>query len=321
MTLADALDHYRLHHPTLKPASAEQQAIAVRLFQRLTLKTTLDELDDDAIAEFARKLLDAGRAPRTVNGRVGHLLTLWRWAHRKGKCANPPSEWEPLAVPKRLPKAWMPDEMERLLAAAEAAPVRRTWTPRHWRALILTAYDTSLRIGALLDVPRENLAADGWLTVPAELQKGKAETAQPLSDDTQHAIAQLPWRERLFDWPYHRRAVWTFFRSDVLVPAGLPSGRRDLFHKLRRTSYTQVYARLSPQAATQHAAHTSDLSCVYLDPVLAAKIKGGVTPVAVLPRPGQAEPQPKLDRLAELVCRLNAADRLALAAIAERLVG
>lgn len=323
MTLAEALDHYRLHHPTLSSGACGQYAISIRLLAKHTLKTDLSELSDDAIAMLANRLLASGRSPVTVNGRVANLLTLWRWAYKKKLCQNAPCEWDRLSVPKRLPKAWSPDEMTALLAACDAAPMRRTWGPDHWRALVLTVYDTSLRIGCLLNVPRDHLDANGWLSIPADLQKGKAETAQPLHPQTLHAIAQLPMRDKLFPWPFHRRHLWNLFRSDVLTPAGLPCGRRDLFHKLRRTSYTWIDAKLGTKAASQHAAHTCDLSTVYSDPILKSKIAPQASALDVLPRPGlkAKEPQPASIQLAKILESMNADAAAALLLIAQRLTG
>lgn len=324
MKLLDLLEVYRIHKPDLDPKSLEQMRIACRLLAMHTGCDSTETLSEETLLSLVHRLIAMHRSPRTINGRVGHLLTLWRWSHRRKLTKTPPpSDWEPLSVPRRIPRAWNPEEMARIVAACDSAPRRRTWTGRHWKALILTIYDTSLRIGCLLAVPRSCLAGN-LLVIPAELQKGGAETAQRLHEQTVAAIESLPNRDRLFDWPYHPRDIWTRFRSDVLAPAGLPVGRRDLFHKIRRTSYTHVYGRLSPRDATAHAAHTSDLSGAYLDPILLAQIAPRSEAVGVLPRPGQSpvhHQHPKTDRLAELVRSLNEADRQTLASIAERLVG
>lgn len=321
MTLETALDLYRIHRPALAKDSHRQLVIACNLLRRYTGCGTIDALSEDVLVLLANRLLTFGRAPRTVNGRIASLLTLWRFCHRKKLVRNKPADLEPLPEPRRLPRAWDSEELSRIITACSAAPTRRTWTGRHWLALVLTIYDTSLRVGCLLRIKRTALAGD-MLTVPAEEQKGRVETIQRLHPETIATINSLPPSDRLFDWPYHANDLWHRFRSDVLAPSGLPCGRRDLFHKLRRTSYTQVYARLSPRAATEHAAHTCDLSRAYLDPVLLSSISKTANAIDVLPRPGQQpSASPSIDALAELVQRLNADDQAALLSIARRFAG
>ncbi len=262
-----------------------------------------------------------GRAAKTVNGRVATVLTLWRWAYARGLTRRRPEPPNGAKAPKRLPRAWSPEQMLALLAACDAAPPRRTWTAAHWRALVLTIYDTGLRIGALTTVPRSCLDESGRLWVPPELQKGRAETGHKLHPETLAAIAATPRTPLLFRWPLHANELWRRYREDVLEPAGLPSGRRDLFHKIRRTSYTRVYASLGLAAATRHAAHTSDLSAAYLD---TTQVRG-VEAVDVLPRPQAADPASPAGplsaaSLAALLSRLGPAERDGLAALLSKLV-
>lgn len=286
MTLENALSLYKTYRPSLSKESHRQLAIACNLLRRYTGCNRIDDLSEQTIVELVNRLILFGRSPRTVNGRVANLLTLWRFCHRRKLVRNKPIEPEPLPEPRRIPRAWKPREMARLLAACEQAPTRRSWTAKHWKALVLVIYDTSLRVGCLLRIPRSSLNGD-LLTVPAEEQKGRVETIQRLHPETVQAIAEVPLSDSglLFDWPYHVNDLWFRFRSDVLAPAGLPHGRRDLFHKIRRTSYTQVYARIDGHAATEHAAHSCDLSKVYLDPVLLSEIQHRPSVVDVLPRP------------------------------------
>lgn len=58
------------------------------------------------------------------------------------------------------------------------------------------------------------------------------------------------------------------------------SGRRDKFHRLRRTSYTLVAKAFGVEAASRHAAHKQDLSRFYLD-----RSQIDADPLQALPRP------------------------------------
>ena len=169
------------------------------------------------------------------------------------------------------------------MRACRTAPTGRGWGPDHWEALILTVYDTSLRIGCLMKIPATSLlAVECRLLVPGEFQKGGADTYQTLHPDTAEKLQRLPrgQSDRLFPWPYAREELWRRLESLILVPAGLPHGRRDKFHRLRRTSYTLVAKAFGVQAASRHAAHKQDLSRYYLDRSMI-----DANPLDALPRP------------------------------------
>lgn len=127
-------------------------------------------------------------------------------------------------------------------------------------------------LGALLKVKTNAYDVTArTLQLDARIQKGGQTTAHQLSQQAHAAIiAMLDQRDdssgdRLFAWPFRLDHIWRAYRRDVLRPAGLPVGRRDLFHRIRRTSYSLVAATQGVEAATRHAAHKSDLSRFYLD--------------------------------------------------------
>jgi len=84
----------------------------------------------------------------------------------------------------------------------------------------------------------------------------------------------------LFPWNHRRNYLQRCFK-EILADAGLPNSRRDLFHKIRRTSYTQTYIALGKDAASEHAGHTTDMSAVYLDRTKFDRPRA----IDVLPRP------------------------------------
>ncbi len=200
----------------------------------------------------------------TVNRRRGVLLTLWRFAQRSGLCDEQSIDVEKLREPKRSPEAWSLEELGRLVSATAGAKSHQGFGPKQWRALVLTMYDTGIRLNTAL-----SLSASAYrrprLVVPAEFQKSGRDFVTEVSQQTADAIEESdPPRERLFPWPLRRRAIWPAFR-DVVESAGLSCGRRDLFHKLRRTGYTQVWILGGVAAATEWADHAGDLSASYLD--------------------------------------------------------
>src|SRR4029077_5622004 len=118
-----------------------------------------------------------------------------------------------------------------------AAPCRKSkltgrWTVQHWQALVLTIYDTSLRLGCLLSVARSLVDTDrGFLLVPGESMKGRRDELHRLHPQTCGLIAKLAPDALLFPWPKSRRAIWPDFKK-IICAAGLPCTYRDLFHRL-----------------------------------------------------------------------------------------
>ena len=146
---------------------------------------------------------------------------------------------------------------------------------------MLALYDTGHRLEAILLSEVSDLQ-NGFLT--ARKTKQDRETVHKLHADTLAAIENLPEHESglLFPWPFKRRQIWREF-GKLLDKAGLSGGRRNKFHKLRRTSATHLAAVAGIEAAEQHLDHkTHGLAySTYIDPRFMPTIKAA----DVLPRP------------------------------------
>jgi hypothetical protein len=69
----------------------------------------------------------------------------------------------------------------------------------------------------------------------------------------------------------------------ILVRAGLPHGRGDKFHKIRKTTASQICKAAGLDAASRQSGHSgADVSRRYIDPSIARSQIDGVT---YLPRP------------------------------------
>lgn len=256
----------------LSLGAAEQYRIAIRLFDRWRgAPVELSELSEDVLTAFLREYKHTPRSARTVNGKRQALLTVWQFAADEGHCSEFPNRKR---VPRsresrRVPRAWTPAEVGAILRACRDTAPLDGWDWRFWESLVLTIYDSSERIGALLKTPLANVDfSRRLLTVDAEHRKGATDDRVCLlHQQTVEAIQRTLDVQRfvLFPWPLGKRQIWPRFRA-IIRAAGLPNTRRDLFHKLRRTSYTRVWIAQGREAATQHAGHRSDLSRFYLDP-------------------------------------------------------
>ena len=249
-------------------------------------EVALEQLSDDLIEGFTAWIIAAGRSPATANGRMGCILAQWRYAWRKRLVEELPRDCEKLPLPKTLPTAWSTEELGQILAVCGQVEGDVSGFPAglFWVAVVLCYYETGPRRSALLALRCEHLDFDtGILFVPAEVQKQSADQLFKLHPDTLQLIraTQPETRHKLFPWRMNLRAFGEHFRK-ILIRAGLPHGRRDLFHRIRRTSGTYVQDAAGPQAAQDHLGHSGQqVTKRYIDPKLITKTYAA----DVLPRP------------------------------------
>jgi len=251
---------------------------------------TLAELSDELVAGYMAYSLQH-RSPATVNGHRRNILALWRFAKRR-KLVDTSPDVEPVRAYKRQPECWSIEEFERVLAAAGETPgmVGRTPAGVWWVGLLLTDFDTGLRIGALLAIERDDVdLSHGWLLARAQAQKQRADQRFRLHRDTVAVLRQFKENgsPRFFAWARPFRALDREFQR-ILDRAKVTHGHRHggNFHKIRRTSATYVANKLGKAAAQEHLGH-SQLSVTecYLDMSKIDRVQAAdVLPRPVLPK-------------------------------------
>lgn len=276
------------YRPTVLRQSSES---TVRDYERVILlaysfagrELTFPDLTDELLEAFLYDCLDRGASPATCNKYVAMLNALWRFGWRKRFTNDQPRDVHKLRVDRQLPEAWTPAEMERLISAALRLPDRICDIPARiwWPAFILTLYDTGLRFNALMLRPTTDLNMQtGWLNVDSADQKQKKAQAFKLHSDTLRLIEQMMPADRpaLFPWPYRCNSIIRDRYRAILIDAGLPSTKRDLFHKIRRTSATSLAIASDETTASHHLGHSSIsvtrryLDCRQIQPVAAADL-------------------------------------------------
>lgn len=227
----------------------------------------------------------------TCEKTTSRLMALARYAFRKRMLEEEPEIRYPKGL-KRIPQAYRPEQIGRMLSAASqlSGRIHKTEIPAAdwWVALIHVAYWTGLRTNAMLAIQQSFVdLPEGTLFVPAETQKQRADQLFRLHPDCLDAIRQIwePRREMLFPW---RQSLTTLYRRfrEILRAVDLPTGRRDLFQRIRRTTYT--YSKLGGIDAGHQLGHHSDMSAHYEDPTITQQRQA----CDVLPRPEL--PKPKL---------------------------
>ncbi len=229
---------------------------------------TLDDLTDDNVVKHMQRVVDEGKSPSTANKDRAQMLALWRFAVLTGLKQGLPHVPQ-LNAPQRVPMAWTKDEIGRLLAATRSLRGAIGTVPAKvwWTTLVLVCLDTGERIGAISAARWDWISGD-WIVVPAEVRKGsRRDKTYRLGAGSIDALATLRkygHADCVFHWPHSPEYLWTRYRK-ILKGAGLPHGRRDSFHRLRRTTASIVHAAgMDAQEALDHADRRTTQA--YLDP-------------------------------------------------------
>jgi integrase/recombinase XerD len=229
---------------------------------------TVDALDRRALEAFARQLMTAGLAPRSVARAIACVRGFYRFLLLEKRIARDPSE------DLRAPRAWpaLPKyldlaQVDRLLAEPD------TGSPRGLRdkALIELLYATGLRVTELLSLKPGDVNLDaGYLTC---IGKGDKQRIVPLgqvaADWVRRYVAEA--RPALLK---SRKAAWLFVNAKgggrlsrvgfwkVLkaygIKAGMPPGLSP--HVLRHSFATHLLERGADLRAIQMMLGHADLS-------------------------------------------------------------
>ena len=231
---------------------------ALQWWVRLTGDPPLREIDEWVTAAFVESLLrQPGRrretlSVATVRKHCAQLDTLLSFAGPKTRDARGWRNRGILELPPRIerPRAdreapagdWTLDEVRRMHGAAGfvTAPALPGVTPANWwRAMIVTATHTGLRIGQLLALEYADLSGE-TLLVRARGSKGRRGKLQHLSSAAAESIESIRTDRRLiFEWPHHRRWLHRCLKR-LATCAGIPESRRFGWHGFRRTHATLV---------------------------------------------------------------------------------
>lgn len=255
MLVTDFLAQYILEHD-LRESSIVTMRYTVSAFESwLGRPATLDDFNQETLNKHLVWMQSQQRAAATINGRKKNLLTLWRAAWDCELMDQFPRRVRKIKLPRKNPLAWTPEEVRQLVVTAMATPdtlpcriEKAVW----WTSLILTAWDSALRLGDLLAFEYEWIPPGGCLTI---MQRKTGFTQQ-----IQLRPVTLEWIDRCMAQGSQRRIIWPrtsrreeFYRSfnRIVRRAGVRSGT---FRWLRRASITAVDV-LQYGAGTDQAGH------------------------------------------------------------------
>lgn len=242
--------------------SMRQYRLSVQALGRvLGRDPTLADLTDRNIGLLMQARLEGkifrGRSRGTANKDRCQLLALWRFALHQGYVTKGPCVAQ-LTEPERIPRAWTIDELQKQFHTIRSLDGDVAGVPKSlwWESLVRVALDTAERIGAIFSA-RWDWLEGRWITVPAEVRKGsRRDRRYLLSEATSEMLQALrncrADRTQIFPWDKSANLLWRDY-GIILRQAGLPSGRGDKFHRLRKTTASVLYAAgLNAQEALDH---------------------------------------------------------------------
>lgn len=244
---------------------------------------TLDDINDSLLAGCMAWMKSSGAESTTCNKLRRTIRAIHNFAINEKDLPFRPLRVKKYRELTKKPRAWRPEQVGRLLEAARTMPgfVGSVPAGRWHYAHIMFLLNTGSRITASMQTPSAGLDLEnGWVTVPAEVQKHKDDEVFDLLPETIEALRAIqPHRhKRIFDdWPFDRRIrQWPTLNrrlKRMLVAAGLfPSvkeipKRVELFHKLRRCFGTFIAIKGGKRASQEMLGHSHEsVTKAYLDP-------------------------------------------------------
>jgi integrase len=279
-------DFYRPLKLRGRPANgntARLYGCTLRSFSRwLGYPATVDDLTELTISRFLEQRM-AVRSPYTAEKERTQLLALARFAVDRRIIEDRPLV-PPTVLPERITRAWSVDELQALSRAAAATRGVVGCVPAgvFWHALLSVLWESAERIGAILDVRKDDFQPP-YLLVRAESRKGgKRDRVYRLSPETCELVALAMGNPSpvLFWWPGNRNNIWRWMRT-IVRRAGLENGRKSGFHQIRRTAASHFAAAGGDASVLLDHSSPRITSRWYLDRRMTER---GPAPYEVLPR-------------------------------------
>ena len=265
------------------PAKLQVRSAQTRKLYKLAISNLSDflgrparvaDLTDANVGGMMAWLLDNGRGVVTANNRRGYLLAFWNWLAKHGHLKRWP-DVPKLPEPKRTPRAWTAEQLERLLKACgeQQGKIAGIDASAWWTTIHGVWWDTGERTSAVLQIRLADYdPASGELYLPGEIRKTPVDRLYVLTPDTMSVIAKMghPERTLMFPFPF---CLGTFYNhyTRLLKDAGLPSTRRDKPQKMRRSfaSHLEAAGGNATEALGHSTRSVTDRS--YIDPSIVKK--------------------------------------------------
>lgn len=257
----------------MDPGSRTATTIGLAHFERIIRPKAMRGITTQVLAGYVvKRRTEPGLRPRslvspaTVNKELRTVRAAIRKAYKWKYLAELP-EFEFLKEPKKLATYVSPEHFAAVYHACDQAKVpddlpvtAADW----WRGLLITAYMTGWRIGALLSLRREDVDLEAGTAISrAEDTKGKRDQFVPLHPLIVEHMRKLPgFDPMIFPWNFGRRRLFEEFariQGEAGIRLQAPKHHYG-FHDLRRAFATMNADRLTPDALQllmQHKDYTT----------------------------------------------------------------
>jgi integrase len=246
---------------------------AVRHWALTTGDPPLDQIDDDVLGTYRDLLVKcpgpSGKllSPNSVRSRLVHIETLLRKAGPEGYrnrgafgiiprvpwCKKPRALYrEPQVVPDRhIAAAYQAADLMGQPNVAGIPP--GDW----WRAWLVVAFNTGLRVGSLVNLEWAHVRCqEGLIVMPPECFKTGRGLTLPLLPIVAEHLEQIRGERRLvFAWTQSKEQLRNLLH-ELQDKAGIPRAEHFGMHRVRKTTATKLYA-INPKAAQLVLGHTT----------------------------------------------------------------
>jgi integrase/transposase len=256
------------------PVTLENHRTTLRRWTILTADPPLADISPLLLAKFRDALAalpgikpGSRMQPETIADYLRFVQTLldkagppgYRNRDAVGLIERPPYIKPPKIV-RKVPKTVSLETLSAVYDAAacmERPIIEGVKPPAWWKALLVTAYNTGLRLGTLRKLRFEWIDWQAQrLVIPGAALKNRIGQVVPLNETVvRHLDAIRSSRPLVFPWPHVKRH---FFRElhRLQTVAGVPKAQHFGTHDLRRTLATMLWG-VSPQAAQAALGHQS----------------------------------------------------------------
>ena len=265
----------------LAPKTQDAATDSLGHFERIVRPGRVQAITTAVLDEFiAKRRQEAGLkpgsvvSPATINKDLRHIKAAMRVAREWGYLPEVPKV-RMVKEPQRLPTYVTPDHFDLIYSkACDLAKFPKVegaaYSPADWwRALVVTAYMTGLRVGELLAVRTEDLNLDaGELIARWDDTKADRDEVIPLHPVVIEHLRKIAGGSPLvLPWPHDPRTLWAEF-TRIQTEAGIHLTCRDRhehtpschvygFHDFRRAFATVNAPRLKPEVLQRLMRHKS----------------------------------------------------------------
>jgi len=255
MLIADFFSGEYLPSRDMEPCTRVQYRNKIKHFGKwLGRPAAMKDLNEETVNAFLEFRLTE-RKRSTVRGDRAHLVAIWNAAYDMRFVDEIPRRVKRIKRGEMIVEGWTPDKLARLLKQCENPPFgngrfrgKPISRPLYWRALVLFAYDTGLRLGDVQGIRFDQIRYPEPFTL-IQHKTGKR-ISVAIREETWQAVQLLHAQagQQLFKI---LRARYFFQSFKAIVAA---AGITGTFKYLRRTSGSMVES-IAPGSGGKHLGH------------------------------------------------------------------